>query len=729
MKKAIVLSTLCALALSLQASDLGSLEVSSSTIDDRFESRTSEVSNTSTIDGEKVDQAHIENIQQILAQIPGITTEIKSGDSFKIHIRGVENQRYMGEKPGVAVVIDGVPVFERTGSVNVDLDNIQSIKVIKGGASYLFGEDALSGAIIITTKKGHNTYSAATAEFGSFNYKKLLARAGLSGESYNFYIQASERSSDGYWEDSDYKARYLNSKLQYFVDDTSDITFGLELSQREKDSHGTVKGITAAENNPESLDLGDGDRDYTRFFDVTLGKFFITYAKDFASNTNLLFNVYQYNDDTNYVSSPIKYDLSGATVTDVDAYGTTNDYYQVQRGLKSELRTADEDFASLLGIDIRDNYYENKTEILEDYCARVSFPGPTCTQPIYAGTKTGNDETVERVYALYGELKYAATDALTITTNARYDHITMDYQDNLSDISVDKNFDVGSYRLGATYLFDTSTSLYTNISTGFRTPTVQQLFAGDLDPTSTKVASNHDLKPEIALSFDIGLRGNHTWGDYDAALYIIDRKDYIMANVGQYASIDKSITGDVTRYENIGGMRSQGLELAINSTKKEPFFAELAYTFTDATFTQYDNFNLLLGNPYANYTTEHYDLTGNYIPRVSKHVANLRLNYNYDNSLLTTLEFNARSSYYADELNRLKIAGYEVVNFNMNYFAKIDDYKLEMFVRIDNLLDKTYYNTARASGDNNYDGIYDAEDLSITVNPGRVYTAGLSVKF
>ncbi|MDX1296478.1 MAG: TonB-dependent receptor plug domain-containing protein, partial [Sulfurimonadaceae bacterium] len=133
---------------------LDTLSVTASTIDERFDSMKHEVSNVSTISGEQVDNAHAENIQQVLQSIPGITTEVSGGDSLKIHIRGVENQRFMGEKPGVAVVIDGVPVFERTGKVNIDLDNIESIKVVKGGASYLFGDDALSGAVIITTKRG-----------------------------------------------------------------------------------------------------------------------------------------------------------------------------------------------------------------------------------------------------------------------------------------------------------------------------------------------------------------------------------------------------------------------------------------------------------------------------------------------------------------------------------------------------------------------------------------------
>ncbi len=116
------------------AADMGLMQVDSTTIDDRFESKRGEPSNISVISGTKVEKAHAENIKQLLDAIPGVTAELQSQDSLKIHIRGVENQRFMGEKPGVAVVIDGVPVFERTGRVNINMDDIESIKVIKGGS-------------------------------------------------------------------------------------------------------------------------------------------------------------------------------------------------------------------------------------------------------------------------------------------------------------------------------------------------------------------------------------------------------------------------------------------------------------------------------------------------------------------------------------------------------------------------------------------------------------------
>ena len=736
MKKSYLSVLACAaiITTNINATDLGTISVESSTIDDKFMTKKTEISSVSEINGEAVDNSHIENIQQILQAIPGITTESSTGDSFKIHIRGVENQRYMGEKPGVAVVIDGVPVFERTGKVNIDLDNIESIKVIKGGASYLFGEDALSGAVIITTKKGakyDNTYIAGEA--GSFGYSKGVVRQGFSDENYSGHIQVSQRKADGFWEDSEYKTQYINGKYQYYLDESSDLTFGLEYSDRQKDSHGTVKGVTQALENPESIDDGTGaNRDYTRKYDVELVKLFTTYSKDLDSTQNILFNAYQYTDDTSYLSSPIKYDTSGNSVTSPESYGTFNDYSQTQRGVKSEWRKSSNSFATLLGIDVRDNEYQNKAKINEDYCSRVSYTGGLhCVTTQTAGTITQDDITDENVYAIYGEVKKTFNEKLVLTANGRYDKMKMDYSDTLNSINVDKSFDVGSYRLGATYQIDKSTLLYTNASTGFRTPTIDQLFAGDISPTGSTL-SNHDLKPETSYTYDIGLRGTsklfNTSISYDTTVFQIDRDDYIMSTAGQYS---KPETGVTSRYENIGGMRNRGLEMSLNSDSSKIVSFNLAYTYLQAKFTKYDNFYLGLGNPYisSEYSTEQYNLAGYTVPRTSKHTLNLQANIKPNDNFTLTTELNARSSYYADELNRVEIAGYEVVNLLASYTTKVDGMESSFFFRIDNALNKYYYTSARGSSDSDYDGDFDAEDISITVNQGRTVTAGVSVKF
>lgn len=718
-KQSIILSTLLCTTV-FGAENLGIIGIDSTTIDDRFHPTHTEVSSTSSIDGKKVDEAHIENLQQVLQAIPGITSEIKAGDSLKIHIRGVENQRYMGEKPGVAVVIDGVPVFERTGAVNIDLDNIASIKVIKGGASYLFGDDALAGAVIITTKKGAVNKSMVASEFGSFGYQKLLAETSFAKDAFNGRLQISERKSDGYWEDSDYLSRYANGKLQYYIDDTSDLTFGLEASQREKDSHGTVEGMTQALTDPTSV----AGRDYSRMYDVELLKLFLTYAKDFGDNSNLLINVYQYGDDTQYKSSPQKYSSTGAVVTDPDAYTTLNDYHQVQRGIKSEYRSNGESLAYMVGADIRNNIYENKISYLVDFRTRPTPPTYT------AGTVTGDNETTEEVYAPYLEVKVPLSDATTLTLNGRYDNIRLDYDDHLHALQLQKDFNVYSHRVGVTHTLNDSTTLFFSRSTGFRAPSIDQLFNGSITLDS-KVLNNPDLKPEQAINYDLGIRGNFPALEntitYEATLFWLDRKDYIMSSIGQYTA---ATTANPQKYENIGGMRSQGLELSLQSDPKQTFSFDLAYTYLNSYFTQYDNFYLGLGSPYLpTYTQIHYDLTGNTVPRTSRHTLNLIGNYNVTSSTVLSTEWTLKSSYYADELNQLKMPGYGVVNLLAKHSEKWGDFTFDLFARVDNVLDKFYFNTARSSNDRDYNFVYNQEDLSLTVNPGRVYTAGLSVKF
>ncbi|WP_298692708.1 TonB-dependent receptor [uncultured Sulfuricurvum sp.] len=720
LSQSLILSTLLS-ASCFATENLGIIGIDSTTIDDRFHSGQTEVSSTASISGETVDEAHIENLQQVLQAIPGITTEIKTGDTLKIHIRGVENQRYMGEKPGVAVVIDGVPVFERTGAVNIDLDNIASIKVIKGGASYLFGDDALAGAVIITTKKGAINRSSVASEFGSFGYRKLLAETSFAKDSFNGRLQISERKSDGYWKDSDYLARYANGKLQYYIDDTSDLTFGIEASHREKDSHGTVEGITQAINDPTSQE----GRDYTRMYDVDLLKLFLTYSKDFGNNSNLLVNIYHYGDNTEFVSSPQKYSSTGAVVTADDAYTTGNDYHQVQRGLKSEYRSSGENFAYLFGADVRNNVYENKTAYLVDF--KTSAFSPT----VYtAGTPTGDNKTTEEVYAPYLEVKVPLTDATTLTLNGRYDNIQLDYDDRLNALSLQKDFNVYSHRIGLTHNLNDSTTLFVSRSTGFRAPSIDQLFNGTISLDS-KVLNNPDLKPEQAVNYDLGARGNFSAFNntfaYETTLFLLDRKNYIMSSIGQYTAATAT---NPQKYENIGGMRSRGLELSLQSDAKKTFSFDLAYTYLDAYFTQYDNFYLGLGSPYLpSYTQVHYDLKGNTVPRTSRHTLNLTGNYNLSASTVLSAEVTAKSSYYADELNQLKMPGYEVFNLLARHSEKYKGYTFDFFARIDNVFDKFYFNTARSSGDRDYNFVYNKEDLTLTVNPGRVYTAGLSVKF
>ncbi|MDD5300265.1 MAG: TonB-dependent receptor [Gallionella sp.] len=718
---------------------LPEVSVTSTTIDDRFDSKRGEPSNTNIISGKKVDDEHGKNLLDVLESIPGVTAELQSGDSIKIMLRGVENQRYMGEKPGVAIVIDGVPVNERTGRVNVDLDNIESIKVIKGGASYLYGEDALSGAVVITTKRGAKMAGfTASAETGNFQYHKGLMRAGFSKNDWIGHIQTSTAKALDYYYQGNYYRHYTDGKLQYLVDGTSDVTFGFESSKRNKDSHGTVRGAANALLDPKSFN-SLGAKDYARKYDVGLNKLYLTYAKDFESMGNLMLNTYSYADHTNFWQGGAGVFLRNAAKTNLGSIGNFNDAFstgvdqnQVQRGAKAEWRKDGERNAFMAGLDTRRDNDRQKQTALTYYSAKATPTNTTTNLLIAPGQITGDFVNRINTNALYGEGKFKVADPLTLTLNVRHDDLKIGYEDYLNRLNLGTKFKVWSERLGANYSLSPTHELYGNLSTGFRTPTAQQLYAGSITPTGA-VASNPNLKPEHSLNQEIGLRSKTEWLevplDIDVALFQLDRKDFILNQGGQYSKINGTALTDM--WQNVGGVRNRGLELALKTNASQTWSGDVAYTYLDARFTRNDSFYLQTG-PMAGPTYTKYNATGNVVPRTPRHKLNFAGRYRPMEKMTVTAEVNTQSGLYADELNWIWVGGRTVTNLMASYEFKSDtNTKWSLFARADNLFNRFYYSTIRASSDSsgNQDGKFNIEDASIVVNPGRVLTAGLTVNF
>ena len=746
-----VISLAVSQALYAEPGMLPEVTVTSTTIDDRFTSKRGEPTSVHLISGSTVDEKRPENMIEILRSIPGVTADLSSGDEIKIKLRGTENQRYMGEKPGVAIVIDGVPVFERTGKVNIDLDNIESVKVIKGGASYLFGDDGLTGAVIITTKRGAK-YKGVTvsADQGSWGYNRQLARAGFASDWGSGHIQITHRAGDDYYWQSAYKTDHVDGNARIFLDDTSDLTVGFESSDRTKDKHGSVKGATQALLDP----TGSVGRDYTRKYDVNLQKLSVTYSNDISEHSNLLATAYEYRDKTIYWSAPQRNDTNGRTISDSSAgaqelYTTLNNYNQMQRGVKGEWRTNAGNMGWLGGLDLRRNSYKNLNTANVTYCSKNDFAPPfNCNggvDRITAGTILSDNNTDEAVNALYGEFKFLPAPQWTLTLNGRYDDIGLDFTSGTTNeiaapFSRQKSFYVSSWRGGVNYEMSKDMSVFSSISTGFRAPTADQLYNGSLSPTGGKTLNNENLKPEQAMNYELGMRAKNTFlgvdADIETAVFQIDRKDFILATNGQYST---STAGAQQMYDNIGGVRNRGLELSVKTDRKRTFTLDTAYSYIQAKFTQYNNFGLTLGNPYIpapNIVS--YNNTGKDVPRVPSHQLNMAFGWQPDERLRMALEMDAKSWSWADEINQEKWAGRTLFNLAANYDIREKGplgAKWSLFARVNNLLDKRYWSAARGTNDASnyltgaYDSVYNAEDLSIVVGKPRSYTAGLSVSF
>lgn len=720
---------------SAQETELRSVVVSGSAIGDRFESERRSPASSTLITGEQVEQIRPASIIDVLRSVPGLTVDERGGpDGIKIRLRGVDNQRFMSEKPGVAIIIDGVPVFERTGRVNIDLDNIESIRVVKGGASYLYGEDALSGAVIITTKRGAR-HDGLTIEHdrGAYGYERSYVKVGGSGEYFGGHVQYSHRAMDDYYALANSHAKTLAGNLQWFINDNSDLTFGFEQSDRFRDREGSVVGATRAKNDPKGELEGRGR---TRNFDIALQRLNLTYSNDFSSTGNLLAVAYQFDDETDFWVAPILFSATGARVTDreSDRYQHVNDYKQQQRGIKVEARESFGQIALMGGLEIRNNTFDEISVVKEDY---KNSPAPTA--PVFrAGDVMSSSFREERTRAAYMELGLGVSDATTLTLNYRMDRIDLEDENRLTARRSSKTMGVRSWRIGADHRLSDSSSAYGGVSTGFRMPTLSEL------------AGNPELDPEHTLTYELGMRSEVNvmgWAaQMNTSVFYIERKDFILSNIGQYVST--RVGGDIYS-DNIGHTRSKGFELALQTDVKRNLSFDLAYTYLHNRFARYDDFNLALGNaqggtrvdslaaltdPLTQVYFQHFDNKGKAVPRSPAHQVNFRTHWHPAQGWRMSAELDYRGKSYADEINQERQPGRTLLNLMLSHDRELRVFggsksRLKAFVKVDNVLDKRYWLIARGHHDANRDGVYDAEDLSIVPSPGRTWSTGLSLKF
>jgi len=697
---------------------MDTISVESSTITNAEAGKT-EASTVNYIGPELIEQINPKQLNEVLQTVPGVTADFMGNEVVEIHIRGINQQEFMWEDTGVAIIVDGVPVYAKSGKFRLNMSDITSIKVIKGSAAYLYGNSAMAGAIVITTSKprgGADAYSVS-AEVGSFNSQDYEATARFSRDNFAASLNANYRKSDGYWVDSAYWNKSVSGKVSYYIDDTSDVTFGIDKTLKyEAQKRASSVGVTAADANPRGTEASGFQKDNN----VDLDKYILTYTKEFANGGNLLLNAYNYLDNYDYISSP--QDTNGDGIGDTYARHTLE--HKKQKGVKLEFKQELADFAYLVGYEFGDRQYRSGSETLIDYNSTDTEGNPVQN---YAGELTHTNDD-QQLHAFYGELKYAITSALTTVFNMRHDIqkdiykvVSHDYNGTDWDNNTlydDHTYNENGYRVGATYALGANTTLYANISTGYRTPTVDKMVTNYENRNRTGGVAV-PIGVERSITYEIGARGSiaDNMFNYELSVFEMDTKDIIGYRYGTYSF---ATSGGIT--DNIGDARNRGLELSLKSDPSRWIAFNLAYTYLKAEFTKHDPVKIAYRGP-------SYDIVGNELPRTPNNIFDLYTTVKFSPNLKVISQLYAQSSYYADETNMIKMPGYAFLNLQARYTMRLGGNELECYVKVNNVFDNHYYQTVYFTGDKSGDGTLDKEDPTITVAPGKEYFAGLIYRF
>jgi len=159
------------------------------------------------LSAESIERNAGKSVVDILNEVPGIQMEGNFGSpgtNISTYVRG-------GRNKNVLILIDGIPLNDPSGiSASYDLrllpvSSIESIEVLKGGLSTLYGTGASAGVINIALKKNKEEPIGGSLDvnYGSYNTETVNGNINGKINKFSYMLSGNYSNSDGFSAASD----------------------------------------------------------------------------------------------------------------------------------------------------------------------------------------------------------------------------------------------------------------------------------------------------------------------------------------------------------------------------------------------------------------------------------------------------------------------------------------------------------------------------------------------
>jgi iron complex outermembrane receptor protein len=612
-------------------------------------------------------------LDESLNKVPGIFMQNRYNfaQDLRVSIRGFGARAAFGIR-GIKVIVDGIPETLPDGQANVDSIDIGSIgnmQVIRGPVSALYG-NASGGALLIESEEPPATpFISFRPTFGEDGLQKHQLKFGGNNDHFDYLVNLSDLSYDGYRDHSTTELSSLNSKFGVDLDGGARFTTVLNYTDSpQADDPGGLTEALADEDPTQAwsrnLSLESGEKlEQTR-----LG---FVYDRPLGDRGELRVRNY-------YVSR----DLANRLPIGATGQGVLLDRFAVGGGAQYTHTAPVSDHANrlTLGIDL---------DRQEDERKRYLLAGDGL------GTKIQDqDEQVDSI-GLFIQNEYSMSERMELTLGGRYDRLDFDVDDNFlsnGDDSGERSFRKFSPTMGLRFTLRSGLNLYANISRSFESPTAVEL----RDPDGA--GFNQALDPQLATNYEIGVKGKlGTKARYDLALFTMNVSDELVPY-----EID-----DTEYYENAGESRRNGLEAQLVFEPVRHLIATLAYTYSDFEFDEFIDDS---GN----------DFSGKTIPGIPENLLSADFTYSHPNGLYGQFTALYVDEIYADNANTVTNDAYTVSDLRLGYSKFIGPWELSPFIGLNNMFDKQYNGNVRI---NAFGGRY------FEPAPDRDVYAGLTLRY
>jgi iron complex outermembrane receptor protein len=595
-------------------------------------------------------------LDESLAVVPGVVINNRYNFSLgsRISVRGLGARAAFGVR-GVRVLQDGIPLTMPDGQANlnnIDLGSAGRIEVLRGPASSLYG-NAAGGVLAIETEPAPQGGFAGevrslVGDMGQDDFSRLTRhqlKFGGRKEAFDYLVSAARLETDGFRAHSRAEQSVLNTRLRLTRRENQDWTLLFNLADSPTAQNPGSLPLDSARQKPEMAwprNVVTGAGEETRQLQAGLAYQWRGAASDLQASVYGL---------TRSLDNPLTF----AFIT-LERKGAGARALYSRRG-----ELGDRALNVTVGADL-----EHQSDERDEFDNVNGVPG----------TLRARDQT-DRVSSLgpFAQAQLAITPRLDLTLGARYDLIQFEVKDRHTvdgrDDSGSRTLSALSPRVALLYALNDAASVYGSVGTAFQTPTTTELINRPPAPGSPCCPGgfNPDLEPQRALNFEVGVKGR--WSDrirYEAALYQMTIQDVL---------IPFQVPPEPREFfRNAGESRHRGLELALAAVIARNQLFEVAYTYSDFTFTD-DGFAVD-------------SLDGNAVPGVPPQHLFARLRLQPHRNVSVEIEDEYTDGYFANDINTARNAAANVIDIRVQGELAAGRVVLRPFIALNNLTDEQY---------------------------------------
>lgn len=642
---------------------------------------------------EQIQSAQV-NLTELVKGIPSLQLNNRENyaQDLQLSMRGFGARSTFGVR-GIRLYVDGIPATMPDGqgqTSNIDLSSLDHLEVLTGPFSSLYGNSS-GGTILTTTKEGQGKDSIEMSYAGGSHNKN---RAGLvlqGGSEHanepSYVISSSYFDTDGYREHSDARKVLNNAKLTWNLEDGSKINW---ITNYVKINANDPQGLTRElwDENPKQ------QVPFLKQFDVRKNieqtQTGVTWSKPINDQHELYMMGYWGNRQvTQYQSIPASAQANprhAGGVIDFD-----RNYYGADfRWTGKELlpNTSISLGVALDSMDEDRKGYENFVLM--------------SNQPSYGvkGNLRRNEDNSLWNIDPYLQASWQFLPTWRVDTGLRYSNVHYKSKDHyISGVNGDDSgkHDYSKVLPSVALSWQVVPELlaYVSYAKGFETPTFTEM-AYRPDGVG---GFNFDLDASSSDTYELGLKSQNQLGDFTLAVFQTKTKDDI---------VSAGASNGRTTFRNADKTLREGVELTWNKALWRDLVVNASYGYLDATFDS--------TVPAVGSVSE--IASGNQIPGIAKQRAYAAVAWKPNHGFYGGIDAQYNDKIYVNDTNTEAAPSYTTVSAYTGYLWTMDDWNVNAYARVDNMLDKNYVGSVIVNDGN--ERFYEPAD-------GRNWGAGIKV--